>query len=74
MAGGGGPTGGVPQENLKVVQKFHAALQQIRYVDKLVGHLEKFGSNPVHYTLPDAIAKGVPVFQVNVLCTNTLLL
>ena len=55
---------GALPDSVKVVQKFYAALQQIRYVDKLVGHLEKFGSNSAHYTLPDSIAKGVPVFRL----------
>lgn len=33
-------------------------------VDKLLSHLESFSANPAFYTLPEGIAKGVPLFHM----------
>ena len=63
---GGDIGGGITpfQNKNRLVKKFFRALQQLRYVDKLISHFENFGSTPHHYTLPDVIASGAPLFHI----------
>ena len=47
IAGGGG--GGWTNDKNRLIRKFFRTLQQLRYVDKLISHLEQFRSNPHNY-------------------------
>ena len=54
-----------------VVTKFKMTLDHLNYVDRLLVHFENFSSNPQHYTLPDVLMNGLPVFHIPQYSTST---
>lgn len=37
-------------------------LRELKATDSLLVRLQNFASNPLHYTVPDLLKKGSPVF------------
>jgi hypothetical protein len=47
-----------------VIKKFYLTLQQLNQTDKLLVHLNSFASNPMNFTMPDTVGKGLPLFTM----------
>ncbi|XP_014668477.1 PREDICTED: protein SZT2-like [Priapulus caudatus] len=47
---------------MAVIRKFWQTMQGLTQTDQLLQHLQLFGSNLAHYTLPDCVKNGVPLF------------
>ncbi|XP_060082039.1 KICSTOR complex protein SZT2-like [Ylistrum balloti] len=46
------------------IKRFWMTLERLRQDDQLLDHLQTFGSNTVHYKVPDSIKKGIPLFYM----------
>ncbi|XP_021342251.1 protein SZT2-like isoform X1 [Mizuhopecten yessoensis] len=46
------------------IKRFWMTLERLRQDDQLLDHLQTFGSNAVHYKVPDSIKKGIPLFYM----------
>ena len=47
---------------MAVIKKFYFMLQHLSQTDQLLVHLHSFTSHQAHYTIPDPIKNGVPLF------------
>ena len=47
-----------------MIKKFYLTLQQLNQTDKLLVHLNSFASNPMNFTMPDTVGKGLPLFTM----------
>jgi hypothetical protein len=59
------------KERNSVVKKFYSIIQHLSLVDRLLAHLESFSNAPSHFTVPESIANGVPLFQLSFTGTAT---
>ena len=55
----------VKQSRNSVIKKFYSTLHQLSQTDKLLVHLNSFAANPLNYTMPDTVQKGLPLFMLS---------
>ena len=50
---------------MAVVKRFYFMLQHLSQTDQLLVHLHSFTAHPAHYTIPDPIKNGVPLYTTS---------
>jgi len=50
---------------MSVIKKFYSTLNHLQQTDILLVHLHSFTTNPAHYTIPDPVRNGLPLFVIN---------
>ena len=48
-----------------VIKKFYSTLSALQQTDILLAHLHSFSTNPAHFTVPDPVRSGLPLFELN---------